>query len=271
MDKQIIIWEVATAATNQQDIAPRQRHLHRLRYLGQPARRRGQNGEVYIWGKADALSWSEPKLVKTWKPHSNDAEELYVAFDPQGRSLVTTGRPHDRDGFAVHFWGTSGAWGELGSYRQSKPIRSLQFAPDSRRLAIGGDDGEIRLLDFTDSGQGTVTRLAAHQHAVTGLSAVFGSDQLMSCSTDGTVRSWALNRGTWSGGRTCWRRSKTSLRMDSSMRRSASIGVVAPAPVFSPTPVRTTSRRFQTTPTSAVRRCSGDSLGRKIGARRGSN
>ncbi|MGI9242560.1 MAG: protein kinase domain-containing protein [Verrucomicrobiales bacterium] len=200
MDKQIIIWDTATAAPLSKTSHPDGVISIDFDTSGSLLAAGVQNGEIYVWDKSLGGSWSAPELAKTWQPYSNNAEELYVTFDPQRKRLATAGRPADRAGAIVHLWEADGAWAELGSFRQAERIHSLRFTPDGQRLAIGTDHGEIRIVEVAGSSPGKVTALAAHRHAVTELSVVAGADQLVSCSTDGTVRSWALDRGRWSGG-----------------------------------------------------------------------
>src|SRR6185436_20639975 len=72
------------------------------------------------------------------------------------------------------------------------PARPLCLggAEGCRWLAVGGDDGNIRLLD-AESGQTAMT-LRGHGAAVRGVAMSPGGQRVVSCSDDKTVRLWSL-------------------------------------------------------------------------------
>lgn len=69
------------------------------------------------------------------------------------------------------------------------PVVDLAVSPDDRRVALGGLDGVVRVVDLT-TGR-TVAVLEGHRESASAL--VWTSDEaLLSGSWDGTVRAWSL-------------------------------------------------------------------------------
>jgi WD40 repeat protein len=74
---------------------------------------------------------------------------------------------------------------------QTGNTEDIAFSRDNTTLAVGGDDGSVRLWD-TRQGREIVT-LRGHIGAVNALSFRRDGSQLASASADGTVRIWALH------------------------------------------------------------------------------
>jgi WD40 repeat protein len=70
----------------------------------------------------------------------NKAVKPYVAFSPDGRRLLTVGE-------SIQWWDTE-TWVEVLAF----PGTAAAISPDGRRLAIGGADGSLRLVD-ADTGE----------------------------------------------------------------------------------------------------------------------
>jgi WD40 repeat protein len=85
-------------------------------------------------------------------------------------------------------WDTATGREEFDVRSNQQWIRSLAFSPDCRRIALGGGDGTVRLLDGS-TGRETLTIYAHGRHAD---SVAFSPDgyRLASASKDHTVRFW---------------------------------------------------------------------------------
>ncbi|KDO23505.1 hypothetical protein SPRG_11427 [Saprolegnia parasitica CBS 223.65] len=71
-------------------------------------------------------------------------------------------------------------------------LNALAYSPDGRLLATGADDAKLKLWDTT-SGFCYVT-FHEHQAPVTGVAFTANGQAVVSCSLDGTVRAFDLNR-----------------------------------------------------------------------------
>ncbi len=80
-----------------------------------------------------------------------------------------------------------------GPLRQVAPykgdLKSVQWSPDGRTIAIGGDRPEILLVD---TATGTVSELRGHSDAIYTLAFSHDGTQLLSASDDATARVWRL-------------------------------------------------------------------------------
>jgi len=79
-------------------------------------------------------------------------------------------------------------------YRGGFGFFFIAFSPDGRRLAVGGREGEVVILDAL-SGEALTTILSAHGDRVTSVSFSPDGEYLASCSSDKTVRIWEAQTG----------------------------------------------------------------------------
>jgi WD40 repeat protein len=150
---------------------------------------------VATWNEAD-----QP-VVKLWNVNSreltatltNEASLQSLAFSPDGGLLATL---DDKGSIRVTEWESS----HILVRKTLIPIRRpeagvVAFLPDGHRLAIGGDMGELLLLDLQS---GKVTPLQTQTaDGVTAL-AVSPAGDLMAAGfgyTDGTIGLWELSTG----------------------------------------------------------------------------
>jgi WD40 repeat protein len=110
-----------------------------------------------------------------------------TAFSPDGSLLVSTG-----DG-SVTIWSCGPQYQPLVE-RVGHSYRAAAFAPDGRTLALGSDDGTIRLWDMPGARERAVLR----GHSDVMRSVAFSPDGkfLASSSQDGRVLLWDASRGT---------------------------------------------------------------------------
>lgn len=149
---------------------------------------------VRLWNVADG------SLLSTLEGYTDFVGSL--AFSPSGSLLASTAR----DG-TVRLWNVATSRPQAGfdyspriNPTDNKPIwtTGVAFSPDpaGKRLAVGGYDGTITLIDAQT---GTVERrMSGHKGPVVLRGVVFARDgkTLFSASTDGTVRQWDVETGT---------------------------------------------------------------------------
>ena len=72
-------------------------------------------------------------------------------------------------------------------------IYSLTFSTDERFIAIGGSDGEVDYANIKAPKPEIITRFTGHSNAVFGLCFDQRSGELVSASSDGTLRLWKIS------------------------------------------------------------------------------
>src|SRR5581483_11920179 len=87
-----------------------------------------------------------------------------------------------------------GAVARFGTTRLvlGRPVRALAFAPDSKRLAIAGEDDV--LVCAAPSGE-EIARLHGHADETTAVAFADDGRALVSVGEDGTLRRWRLDTG----------------------------------------------------------------------------
>jgi WD40 repeat protein len=142
----------------------------------------GFDATVRIW---DATHWEQGRSAEVATlPHPT--EVLAIAFSPDGSLLATASI------------GSVAIWSRDSSYvrvveRTGATFRSLAFSPDGRTLALGGEDGSIRLWEMPAARERAVLRDSdASVHCV-----AFSPDGklLVSGNDDGRVLLWRAPGG----------------------------------------------------------------------------
>lgn len=144
-----------------------------------------EDGAVQLW-RLDTLAGerADPELKLSFD--GGLARSMAISADG---GLIAVGG----DGGAVKVWRTTGG-AEVGSLQGAGPAAtSLAFAPDGRALAVGDARGTIAIwrIGPGDGRRRPPGTLLAHAGAVQAL-AFCPSGQLVSGSTDGTVRIWRV-------------------------------------------------------------------------------
>ena len=112
-----------------------------------------------------------------------------LAYSPDGRYLVSaSGNPFTNEEGTVVLWDAqSGAYLDrvLDTHY---PVFSLAFSRDSRRIAFGSDDGELRMWDVVI--RGTPISWHAHDSAIRAVDFSADNTRVVSADENGHVRVW---------------------------------------------------------------------------------
>jgi WD40 repeat protein len=141
----------------------------------------GWDNTVRLW---DVDRWDEGSEVEP-VTLNHPGVQFTVAFAPDGSLLASAGES------SLTIWSLPGCQRKVE--RVDRSYRCLAFSPDSRTLALGAEDGTIRLWDVP----GARERAVLQSHADTVKSLAFSPDGklLASSSQEGRVVLWDANRG----------------------------------------------------------------------------
>lgn len=143
----------------------------------------GADGIMEFWPMADVIEGRSalPEIIAEGQPR------LAAAYSPDGRYFAAAGID------SASIWSIDG--GVLRAFRRlhGQTYRCLAFAPDGARLALGGDDGVIRIFDV-ETGLLSL-RLAGHEDVVRSLAFSPDGRRLVSSGQDRRVMLWDLETG----------------------------------------------------------------------------
>jgi WD40 repeat protein len=143
----------------------------------------GWDTSVRVWnvGCEDGSRSREPIYL------NHDSPRVAMAFSPDGRYLATSGE------------GSLAVWSrESGAYKPlfekiGLTFRCLAFSPDCETLALGGDDGAVRLWDSSRWRERAI--LLVHNDVVRCVAFSPDSRRLVSSGEDRSVMLWDAVRG----------------------------------------------------------------------------
>jgi WD40 repeat protein len=135
------------------------------------------DGRVAVWDTA------EPRKVLLM-PLRHEKRVYRLAYSPDCKTLVST----DVAGTLI-FWEVE--TGKVLAEKRGIGAQSLAFSPSGRTLAIGHENGVIRLLDA--AGEKEKALLKGHEGKVTMLTYMKDGKAIASCSDDRTVRIWNVS------------------------------------------------------------------------------
>ncbi len=134
-------------------------------------------GSIRVWNTLDwttAAEFTRPGIAV-----------LAMAFSPDGSEITCgylDGQVH------VRSTGASGGGYLLGA--ATSGAAQIAYHPDGRLVAVGASNGDIGLWDLERRGAHTICR--GHLDRITGLSFEATTDEIVSCSVDGSVRTWSI-------------------------------------------------------------------------------
>jgi WD40 repeat protein len=138
---------------------------------------RGSDQAVRLW---DRTRWSEGRLAEP-EILAHSSVVLAMAFSPDGAELATAA---DR---CLTIWSRDPSYHRLVE-RSGESYHSLAFSPDGRTLALGAEDGSIRLWAMPEARQRAILR--GHTGPVRSLAFSPDGKLLVSGSQEGRVMLW---------------------------------------------------------------------------------
>jgi WD40 repeat protein len=173
--------------------------------------------QVWTWSGVAQASPARPVALQDDQGVTHDAGITSVAFDPTGSLIVTTS--WDR---TARIWDADIGrllW-ELPAYSDSNPqahrdhVLFARFSPDSRRVVTASGDGKARVWQIpvscaerkcgwmpgsaagdTRTSVSLAVSLEGHSSRVTSAAFDVSGKQVITASSDGTVRLWSASGG----------------------------------------------------------------------------
>jgi hypothetical protein len=137
----------------------------------------GEDGMVRLW---NTDTWT-PKAA--YQGHTRDI--LALAFNPASDKLVSSALD-----YTVLLRAADGSFEHRLATPRLKLCRSAAFSPNGKVVAVGADDGTVRIFDA--SAGSLLGTIDAHSAEVSGLAFAGKDDCLVSGSWDGSVKWWDL-------------------------------------------------------------------------------
>jgi WD40 repeat protein len=145
----------------------------------------GWDNSVRLWDLGGLASGSAAS-VSIVLPH--ESVRFALAFSPDGKRLVCGGQN------SLTIWSCSGKECEPLVRKEGTTSRCLAFSPDGKTIALGCDDGSVRLLD----GETATERAVLRGHVDVVRSVAFSPDgsRLVSSGQDREIMLWDAITGT---------------------------------------------------------------------------
>jgi WD40 repeat protein len=134
--------------------------------------------------------WAMPAAQLVLSLDGDSENYVGVALAPDGETFATLTRFDDiSQGGYVRFWRVSD--GEMLLQTDTDRVTSMAFSPDGKIIALGCDDGSLRLLLVQDGS--LIATLPGHSGLISGVAFSPDGSLLATSSGDGTVFVWGLN------------------------------------------------------------------------------
>ena len=153
------------------------------------------DGKYLLVGSADhtASIWDMWRNIKVGELKGHTKEVSGVTYSPKGDLIATC----SYDG-KMKLWKVSGeTYTEVMEVKYGKKakdrLRCVKFGPDGKKVALGSDDGVIRVFDIEN--QNVSLFLRGHEHSVMALDYSSDGKYLFSSSLDGSFRAWDTEIG----------------------------------------------------------------------------
>ena len=144
----------------------------------------GWDNSVRLWDLGGVKSGSlvdDPIVLR------HDSAQFALAFSPDGKRLVCGGRQ------SLTLWSCGRAEYELLARSEGTTYRCVAFSPDGSTLALGCDDGSVRLLDGETAEEWAVLR--GHADVVRSLAFSPDGSRLISSGQDRQIMLWDAIEG----------------------------------------------------------------------------
>jgi WD40 repeat protein len=145
----------------------------------------GWDNSVRLWDLGGLGSGSlvdDPIILR------HESVPYALAFSPDGKRLACAGH------HSVTLWSASSAEYALLARREGATYRCLAFSPDGATLALGCDDGSVRLVDGETAEEWAVLR--EHTDVVRSLAFSPDGSMLVSSGQDRRIMLWDAIEGT---------------------------------------------------------------------------
>ncbi len=141
----------------------------------------GDDGGVRVWNLASSA-------MRELGHHEGAAGD--ARFLPDGRRVISLADPSSSTDHTVRVWDLDRGTNQIVLARAG--LWSVAVAPDGRRVAIGGLDGVIRIIELAS---GAVRELRGHSALVSTLAFSPDGTLLASGASDKTARLWVVSTG----------------------------------------------------------------------------
>jgi WD40 repeat protein len=137
------------------------------------------NTEVKIW---DGNNFNP---LKTINPDSKVIKAIKVSYNLDEIAIVTSNR-------IIEVWNTENYIKEYELPKANHDIKSVEFSPDDKYVAIGGEDGSLCIINLTTK-EITNEILNAHEASLAELKFTIDGLKLITGGYDGKIRIWNLS------------------------------------------------------------------------------
>lgn len=135
--------------------------------------------EVKIW---DGNTFN---LLKTISPGSKAIVAIKVSYNLNELAIVTGNR-------TIELWDTENYTKEYELPKANHDIRSIEFSPDDKYIAVGGDDGSLTIINLTTK-EAANEILKAHDASLAELKFSIDGLKLITGGYDGKIKIWNMS------------------------------------------------------------------------------